>query len=46
MINDLKNEEIVQEIKELINTIDSSKDEVNIYCALLKQVFLANSSKN
>jgi hypothetical protein len=43
---DIKNESIVIEINELINGIDKVKEEVNIYCDLMKQVFLAGSGKN
>lgn len=46
MINNLEDEKIVHEIKELVLGIDSAKDEINIYCDLLKQIFLASSSKN
>lgn len=46
MINDIEKESIVVEIRELINGIDSAKEEVNIYCDLVKQLFLSNSNKN
>lgn len=46
MTNDLKNEKIVLEIKELITGIDSVKNEINIYCDLMKQMFLSESSNN
>jgi len=45
MLN-LKNEKIVIEINELINGIDRVKEEVDIYCDLMKQMFLAGSGKN
>jgi len=45
MLN-LKNENIVIEINELINGIDRVKEEVDIYCDLMKQMFLAGSGKN
>lgn len=46
MIYTLDNEPIVDEIRDLINSIDSVKDEVNIYCDMIKQMFLSNSNKN
>lgn len=46
MISDIQNEKIVLEIKELIVGIDSVKDEMNIYCDLIKQIFLSGSNKN
>lgn len=46
MSYDLKNEKIVVEIRELVSCIDSVKDEVNVYCDLMKQMFLSSSSVN
>lgn len=46
MISDLKNEKIVLEIKELVAGINSVKDEVDIYCDLMKQILLAGSIQN
>lgn len=46
MINDIEKESIVVEIRDLINGIDSAKEEVNIYCDLVKQLFLSNSNRN
>ena len=43
---DIKNEDIVIEINELINGIDRVKEEVDIYCNLMKQMFLSGSGKN
>jgi len=43
---DLEKEDIVFEIRELINGIDNAKGEVNIYCDLMKQIFLSSSCKN
>lgn len=42
----LEQEPIVIEIKELINGIDKAKEEMNIYCDLVKQLFLSGSNKN
>lgn len=46
MIKDLNNAEIVLEIKELIAGIDAAKNEVNVYCDLMKQMFLSDSREN
>lgn len=46
MTNDLKNEKVVLEIKELIAGIDSVKNEISIYCDLMKQMFLSGSNEN
>lgn len=46
IIDDLQDEDIVQEIKELIAGIDSVKNEVNLYCDLVKQIFLSGSNRN
>lgn len=43
---DLENEKIVLEIKELVAGIDSVKEEVNVYCDLMRQIFLSGSNKN
>lgn len=46
MTNDLKNEKVVLEIKGLIAGIDSVKSEINVYCDLMKQMFLSSSREN
>lgn len=46
MINNFEKENIIIEIKELVNGINSAKDEMNIYCDLVKQLFLSNSTEN
>lgn len=43
---DLENEDIVVEIRQLVDSIDSVKGEINIYCDLMKQMFLASSGEN
>ena len=43
---DLENEDIVKEIKTLVKSIDEAKEEVDIYCDLMKQMFLKGSGKN
>lgn len=46
MINDLGNEEIILEIKELINCVDDAKQGINMYCELVKQLLLQASGQN
>lgn len=46
MMYDLKNEPIVLEIQDLINGVEKAKEEINLYCDLMKQIFLAGSQKN
>lgn len=45
-MTDLENEQIVFEIRGLVNRIDNVKEEINIYCDLMKQIFLAGSAQN
>lgn len=46
MINDLENEKIVLEIRELINNVDKAANEMNVYCEMMRQIFLSGSSTN
>lgn len=46
MLSDLNSEKIVVEIRELVSNIDSAKSEINVYCDLVKQMFLSNSCQN
>lgn len=46
MISDLNSEKIILEVRELILNIDSVKDEINVYCDLMKQMFLSSSNQN
>jgi hypothetical protein len=46
MINELCNEKIVLEIKALLDDVEKVKDDINIYCDLMKQIFLSGSAKN
>lgn len=46
MLRDLKDEKVILEIKELISGIQTVKNEVNIYCDLMKQMFLTGSLDN
>lgn len=47
---DIENEKIVLEIRQLVRGIDKAKDEVNrevdIYCDLMRQMFLSGSGQN
>jgi hypothetical protein len=42
----LENEKIVLEIKDLVAEINSVKKEFDVYCDLMKQIFLSSSNKN
>lgn len=46
MINNLSSEKIVMEVRDLVSNIESFKEEVNVYCDLMKQMFLSGSSQN
>lgn len=46
MIYDLDKEDIVLEIKDLIKEIENATDEFDVYCELMKQIFLSGSEKN
>lgn len=46
MINDLQNEKIILEIKDLVNDVNNVKEEINVYCHLMKQIFLSGSGQN
>ena len=43
---DLKNEKIVVEVQDLVRGINSVKNEVDIYCELVKQMILSSSGNN
>ena len=43
---DLGNEQIILEIRELVNSINKISDNNDIYCELMKQLFLSSSNKN
>lgn len=46
MINNLNSENLIFEIKDLVSSVENAKDEINIYCDLIKQLFLSNSNNN
>jgi hypothetical protein len=46
MLNDLNEQNIIIEIKELIYKIDSIKNSTDVYCDLMKQIFLSSSGQN
>lgn len=46
MVNDLQNEKIILEIKDLVNDVNNVKEEINVYCNLMKQIFLSGSGQN
>lgn len=42
----LSEEKIVMEIRDLINDIDNVKENIDNYCEFLKQMFLSGSGRN
>lgn len=49
MINNLyslRDEKIHEEIQTLLKEVDKVKDKINIYCDMMKQIYLSGSSKN
>jgi len=46
MINNFNDEKIVGEIKSLLNEVGKVKEEIDVYCDLMKQMFLLTSTKN
>jgi len=46
MINNFNDEKIVGEIKNLLNEVGKVNEEIDVYCDLMKQMFLLTSSKN
>ena len=46
MIYDIRDETLVHEIKNLVNEIENTKENFNVYCELMKQLFLSGSEKN
>lgn len=46
MYEDLKNEKIIVEIVNLVENIESIKDDIDSYCEFMKGVILNTSGKN
>lgn len=46
IVIDLNKENLIDEIQSLVKNIDAAKNEVNIYCDLMRQMFLASSCDN
>lgn len=46
MVNDLEKKKLILEIRGLVDGIENVKDEVNIYCEMMKQMFLSGSATN
>ena len=46
MYEELKNERIIVELKELINKADEFKDDIDCYCEFMKETFLTVSGLN
>lgn len=46
MYEDLKKEKIIVELKELIDKAEEFKDDLDCYCAFMRETFLATSGLN
>ncbi len=46
MYNDLKKDEIIVEIVNLVDKVDSYKEDIDAYCQFMKGVFLSTSGLN
>lgn len=46
MIIRQEDEKIVLEIRELVNGVEKAKDDISVYCDLMKQIFLSKSGTN
>lgn len=46
MINNFENTSVMLEIEQLVNNIENVKNEVDVYCDLMKQLFLSKSNCN
>lgn len=45
-MENLKEENLIVEINDLVNNIESIKEEIDVYCCLMKQMFLSGSNFN
>ncbi len=45
-MNNVKEDNIIVEIKQLINNLENFKNDIDIYSELMKQIFLSNSGHN
>ncbi len=45
-LNNLQDEKLLIEIRDMINGIDSVKDNIDEYCRFLKDMFLSGSGRN
>lgn len=45
-MDNLKEKNLIKEINDLMNSIESIKEEVDVYCSLMKQMFLSGSNSN
>lgn len=41
-----REEETLKDLRELIENIETAKENMNIYCELMKDIFLSGSGKN
>lgn len=41
-----REEQTMQDLKELVEDIENAKENMTIYCELMKEIFLSSSGKN
>lgn len=46
MYNDLKKENIIIEINNLVEDVEKTFEEIDMYCDFMKNLFLSGSGKN
>lgn len=46
MLFDLGKERVISEIKDLVKTVENSKEDFDIYCELVREMFLNASCQN
>ena len=46
MIANYETEQLVHEIQDLVKSVETAKDDVSIFCELMKQIYLTGSTKN
>ncbi len=46
MLFDLGKERVISEIKDLVKSVEDSKEDFDIYCELVREMFLNTSCQN
>lgn len=45
-MNGLDKKDIVKEVRALMDQVDAARNEIDVYCGLMRQVFLSCSNEN